>query len=320
MRSFSILVCTYPAPPSLEILLSSLQRQNWQPGDEFILVDNGVSEPRKTEVKALVASLSPYLETHYVEEPAPGLGAARLAGFRRTTGDWILLLDDDNELTDGCVETLRKFVQENAELGGVCPAIYAEWKNEPPRWLRKASTEFLSVNHAGEFIPRFPRTIWSAAEGIPMRPPGGGMVIRAEVAKGFVRLSEEQPVYVNMGRTRGSMLGCEDEVIYSITNFLGYSTAYVPEVKVKHHLPATRSSMKYLCKLAFSMSVSNSRLRRIRKPHESTWSRLRISFFALASVRKSVRWGLRSTIIAFAKTFGLLSGLWLTPRIGAGHT
>jgi glycosyltransferase involved in cell wall biosynthesis len=311
MRSFSILVCTYPAPPSLEILLNSLERQNWQPEDELIFVDNGVSEPRKTEVKRLVAGLSRYLKTHYVEEPAPGPGPAQLAGFRHAAGDWILRLDDDNELMQGCVETLRDYVQGNDDVGGICPSIYAVWQIATPSWLQRASVELLSVNHCGEFSPDIARKKWTAGEGIPMRPPGGGMVIRAEVAKEYVRRCDEHLAYVHIGRRRNSLLGCtEDLIAYDLTVDLGYSTAYVPEAGIKHHLPEKRASIKYLCDLAFWMSASNAMLHRMEKRKERLWSRVRLSFFALAAIRKRFRFGLRLTIIAFAQAFGLLSGLW----------
>ena len=90
-------VVTFARPATLESMLNSLERQT-RPVDHLLVVDNG-SDPR---VAAIAAShAADYLDSGGNIGPAGGIALGMQHVLARAAeGDWILLVDDDDEPAD----------------------------------------------------------------------------------------------------------------------------------------------------------------------------------------------------------------------------
>ena len=88
----SVVVCTRDRPEALADCLEALAALDPAP-EEVVVVDNA---PEGDATRRVVEAAP--LAVRYVEEPRPGLSAARNAGLRASTGDIIAFTDDDVEV------------------------------------------------------------------------------------------------------------------------------------------------------------------------------------------------------------------------------
>jgi glycosyltransferase involved in cell wall biosynthesis len=247
----SFLICTYQAPPSLDLLFDSLKSQKWEPDDDVILVDNGVETGRLAKVKERMTQLgSAGVQCVYAKEPQQGLTAARLKGFSRLKNEWLVLLDDDNVLGEDALARIRERISSNPELGGICPRIEPVWEEAPPRWVVMLGHEVLSYNTSP--VRKIPDEWieWKGGER-GLRPPGGGMIVHRCAADAFVELSKSSPLLLQLGH-RGTALGSgEDFILYHQIYLAGRYTAYDGSIVIRHLIPKERMRFSYLCRLFF---------------------------------------------------------------------
>jgi GT2 family glycosyltransferase len=90
-ETISVIICTRDRPEQLARCLRSLQHLAYSP-HEIIVVDNA---PSSDATQQLVAQLP---QIRYVQQPRPGLSAARNAGINYATGSLIAFTDDDVEV------------------------------------------------------------------------------------------------------------------------------------------------------------------------------------------------------------------------------
>ncbi len=89
----SVVIPCYNPPRFLEEAVASVRAQDYRP-IEIILVDDGTDSPGG---RRLLQSLAPTV-TRYIEQPNLGLAAARNAGFRAASGEYVAPLDADDKL------------------------------------------------------------------------------------------------------------------------------------------------------------------------------------------------------------------------------
>jgi len=137
----------YFLPDSIESVLAQTY-----PGTELIVVDDG-SPDNVFEV------VSRYPTVKCVQQQNQGLAAARNAGFRVSTGDYVLFLDADDRLMPHAIESHLGCFAKHPEAGFVVGDIdhisvdgsYAD----SPRWPLLESNhyeELLRVNHVANTI------------------------------------------------------------------------------------------------------------------------------------------------------------------------
>lgn len=100
---FSILVPVYDTPPDLlGKLLASVEGQ-WYPDWELILVDD--RSPREATRDEMRAIRDTRVKCHFLTENK-GISGATNEALARATGDFIVFLDHDDELTEDCLYEL----------------------------------------------------------------------------------------------------------------------------------------------------------------------------------------------------------------------
>jgi glycosyltransferase involved in cell wall biosynthesis len=250
MFNLSIIICTHKAPIIINSTIESIISQNDITMVELVIVNNGFSFEREQELHKILNGKISYTIVH---EPAPGLGPARRKGFASAQGDYFILLDDDNTLAPGFVETLIGLIKQYPELGGVCPIVEPVWEVTPPEWLQDFGRLCLSYNACGRFRPQFTEKYWAPHEVTEcLRPPGGGMVIRREVALHYLETVND-PNRIALARQPNSLVGCEDLDIFSGVADLGLGVVFSDSLKVYHHIPKIRITAGYLTRLNYQM-------------------------------------------------------------------
>lgn len=253
----SIVTCSHSAPESWLATLQSLAEQKASDLDfEVLAVNNGFGADRERELSASPPVRALGEKFRLLREDTPGLAFARVKAFRAATGDWLALLDHDNMVEADFVAELGAVVKDDARLGGIVAMITPEWEASPPAWLNEFGVRCLSYTcPTGKTEDFACRRIKADAVAHEPSPPGGGMIVRADVVRRYLEspsLSER----LSCGRSGTTLFGCEDNDLWGEISHLGLETAVSNRVKLRHQIPAERMRTGYLVRLNFSMSYS----------------------------------------------------------------
>ncbi|MFC3639922.1 glycosyltransferase [Camelimonas fluminis] len=106
---FSIVTPTWNTPPALlEAMIRSVQAQ-WYPHWQLILADDASPSP---ETRAALAQISdPRVQVLFTEQNG-GISAATNRAIAAATGDYIVFLDHDDELTVDCLYELARAIRD----------------------------------------------------------------------------------------------------------------------------------------------------------------------------------------------------------------
>jgi glycosyltransferase involved in cell wall biosynthesis len=249
MTSLSFIICSWQAPMSLDETLDSIAKQMPSDGVEIILVNNGFSTVRASELQQRHPAL------RMVNESTPGLAHARRAGFRAARGEFFICLDDDNLIGGNFIDALTGLTARHPNLGCISSVVVPLWEQQPEPWLQEFGKSCLSYNslqvpEAGA-VPQ--EQIWEASnlQGWPA-PPGGGMIIHRSLAEDYLRENDERRL--KLDRVGNNLGGSGDQdIIYRIHD-LGLGAAWSSRLLIFHKIPASRIRMAYLLKLNFRMS------------------------------------------------------------------
>lgn len=227
----SVAVCTWNRAHLLRHTLESMTRLNAPSGLEWeLLVINNNSTDDTDDV---VASFANRLPIRAFVEPQSGKSYALNRAVDEATGDYLLITDDDvlvdPEWLHGYGVGFRRH-PEAAVFGGPITAWFA---GDPPRWLVDAfhQVEFAyAALHLGEEI--------IALDG-RNGPFGANMAIRMEDQ----RKHRYDPA---LGPRPGSGLRGEETAVVKAILAGGAEGYWVPEARVRHHIPLERQTTAYL--------------------------------------------------------------------------
>jgi GT2 family glycosyltransferase len=118
MKRTSIISVNFNQPEVTIDFLKSIQLYENPKEIEVILVDNGSREDHQTNFKSV------YPELVYIRsEKNLGFAGGNNLGIRSATGDYLLLLNNDTEITAGLIETLRNELDNRPEIGMISPLL-----------------------------------------------------------------------------------------------------------------------------------------------------------------------------------------------------
>ena len=105
----SVIIPTYNRKNTLPRAVESVLNQTYKPV-EIIIVDDGSTDGTKEWFSEM------YPLVHYIYQVNSGVSSARNTGINSASGDWIALLDSDDERLPDKLEIQVKLLQNNAEL------------------------------------------------------------------------------------------------------------------------------------------------------------------------------------------------------------
>jgi glucosyl-dolichyl phosphate glucuronosyltransferase len=181
------------------------------------------------------------------------LGFARGRGFQESGADWISLLDDDNTVEPDFLEVLIEVTGKHERIGGIIPWVAPVWEREPEPQVEAICATCLSYNSPSFGAERVEQLLPAAEFERVERPPGGGMIVHQSVARLYAQADGKR---MALGRTGESLIGCEDHDIWMGIKQLGLDMIRTNRLRLYHHIPASRTELKYLLRLNYSMSMS----------------------------------------------------------------
>lgn len=132
----SVVIPAYNAAERLPTALDSVRAQTY-PSEklEVIVVDDGSTDDTAAVAREHLRGASP-METQVMSVENGGPSWARNVGWRRSSGEWIQFLDDDDLLTPGKIETQAAYAKT---VGSEAAVLHSDWErmsqNEDGEWV-----------------------------------------------------------------------------------------------------------------------------------------------------------------------------------------
>lgn len=216
---------------------------------EVLVVDNNSSPPLRER------PLMSRYAVKIVEEPTPGLTAAREAVFAQARGDLIVFVDDDNVLEPGYVAAALQAFDRDAKLGVLGGSVRAEHERPISGWAAQFEPSLAVRPYPDDFYAETTSPPWS--ENFPV---GAGMVVRRELARAY---QDDCATTQRIEGRRGSALSSGEDLdlgLFALSR--GYKLAVTGAMQLVHLISVDRLAVPYLSRLAESNVRSSLELER----------------------------------------------------------
>ena len=197
-------------------------------------------EKRKAEkTPSAISDLPPTPSVRVVREDKVGLTNARLRGFAETTGEIVVLVDDDNVLAPDYLEQVVWIAREHPFLGTWSGNVVLEIEPGapgPPRELRHLLCERIVE-----------RDLWSNDPShFQATPWGAGECIRREVADAYGEKVMREPRHRQLDLQGAQLVyGGDTDIAYTGLE-KGLGMGVFKKLRVSHLTPASRCEEEYL--------------------------------------------------------------------------
>ncbi len=252
---------------------------------ELALIDNASRDP--SVFNSLDLSWHP--RARVVREETLGLTAARLRGFGETTGDLIVLVDDDNVLAPDYLARVAHAFAADATLGALGGRCLPEFESPPPPWTREFDG-LLALRDPGDAPAR---AVWPASgpREYPLcSPVGAGLALRRSGAAAYVAALARDSRRRAFDRTGTQLVSGGDNDLVMTVLETGLAVAYDPALRLTHLIPAARSERLYLGRL--NRAIARSWARVLALHGIRPWRAIGPRTVALRQARARLRAGL----------------------------
>ena len=213
------------------------------------VVDNRSTDGTRAVIESFVERYPGQVQ--YCYEAAPGRSHALNAGIAATRGDYVAMIDDDEEVDRTWLRTIATaFADPSTDfIGG---PYLPRWGSERPAWLGTAYRSAIGWAEAGDTIQQF-------GPGCDAMLMGGNAVVRRSV------LERVGPYSTDLGRTPGGrLLSCEDDDMFGRLLASGARGFYRPDLIIHHYVAPERLTKRYFRRWCFWRGVSMGVLDRRR--------------------------------------------------------
>lgn len=242
----SVVLCTHnPRREHLSRTLRALAAQSL-PREEWDLwvVDNNCDPGLTSWV-----DLRWHGAGHLIAEPVPGKTHALLNAFRRSTGQLVVIVDDDNELASDYLALAVEIAASRPEIGVFGGSLTGEFEISPPEWI-------------GPYLPgmavhEIESDLWANLDGFNVAVPyGAGMCARREVVISYAENCRKMPWRTALDR-RADVLGSGGDTDIALTALeLGLGYGRFARLRLKHLVPAERLTEEYVVRLYAGFAYS----------------------------------------------------------------
>lgn len=234
----TLIVCTYNNAASLGRTLEAFVVQD-VPRDDWtvIVVDNNSSDATATVIdNAISAGSIPGL--YRLFEPCQGLSQARRAGVAACRTEWLAFIDDDCTPEPDFVSNALAFAASHHRAGAGGGRIRLRWERNPGTFFDR-----YAASYAGQDYGDSPRALDVLSGGEHL--VGAALLLRRDALLDSGWMGD-----ATLCDRRGAELtsGGDTEIVYRIAR-AGWELHYRPELRAVHHIPATRMTVPYLCRL-----------------------------------------------------------------------
>lgn len=247
----SVIIPTYnPSQDRLRRVLSALKSQTLSANRwETLIVDNASHPPLSPD---FLPEEQP-LNLRLIHEPQPGLTHARKRGILETSGQWCVLVDDDNVLAPDYLEQTLAFFTTHPNVGMLGGKVLPEFETEPAAW-QKEFFPLLALRDLGD-APILSGALAKTKKGTVAYPEcapiGAGMALRRKAALIWAEKTSQ------LSDRKGNNLtsGGDNDIVLTLMEH-GWEAAYSPDLKLTHLIPASRLQPDYLARLNHGIQKS----------------------------------------------------------------
>jgi GT2 family glycosyltransferase len=241
---YSVIIATCNRAADLRDTLGSLAGLRPHGGWEAIVVDNNSTD----DTRSVVAEAAPRFPValRYLFEPEQGRSPALNAGIRAAQGDIIVTTDDDVRVEADWLDRAAQGLERSGcdYVGG---RVLPIWGGPRPAWLPNRGGKHWAViallDYGAEPIEFGARV-----------PLGVNMAFRR---RAFERAGVLDP---QIGRKAGTLLGQEVREWCVRARGAGVRGFYVPEMVVRHIVPASRLNKAYFRRWFYWRGISRAKL------------------------------------------------------------
>ncbi|OJJ19309.1 hypothetical protein BKI52_21085 [marine bacterium AO1-C] len=251
----AIVVCTYNPKQEIFVrLLDAINKLRYDQPEriECIIVDNN-STPALKDIPYVVELLDkcPFKASIYVEKEQ-GLTFARIAGVQNTSAPVVIFFDDDNEPDPEYLKGIQEAIKQHEFVGIWGPGqINVDFLGKIPSKIEgHLLGTFQQRNHNQT---RFANTL-SFTEA---HPYGTGMVCKREALKNYLTAIEQQALSASDRKGNSLASAGDTQILLSAIN-QGWAVGTSPLLKLNHIIPPSRTTSKYIKRLAFSTSMTGN--------------------------------------------------------------
>ncbi len=248
----SLIIATYNREDYLLRTLGSLIDQTLDAELFEIIVVNNNSTDHTVEVCRSFMEAHPKLNFTMVTETHQGLSHARNCGITHAKGDYFVIIDDDELVSNDFVKSYYDFFRDYptvAACGGVVTPLY---ESPIPAWLSHYTERPIAGTfYYGKKIVPFPKHTY---------PGGGNMGIRRTAIDHYGMFRPE------LGRTGNSPMGGEEKDLFARLRASGEEIYYIPNAIIYHIIPEQKLTSEYFNRLTLMIGKSE----RIRTRHLGT--------------------------------------------------
>lgn len=145
---FTVIITTYNRANLVRRAIDSVLQQEW-PTLEIIVVDDCSSDNTANIIPTLYPKVK-YLRQEFNQGPGP----ARNRGLREATQPWALILDDDDALMPGSLQTIVESMKDLPQLDKYPTLNFAHGNGKlVAPFLIVRAVDYLKGNIKGDFVP-----------------------------------------------------------------------------------------------------------------------------------------------------------------------
>lgn len=144
MKTTSIITVNFNQPQVTVDFLKSVRANTTVQQVEVILVDNGSKEDHEADFMAV------YPELIYIRsEVNLGFAGGNNLGIRKAKGNYLLLLNNDTEITDNLIPVLEQELEDRPEIGLLSPLILYYEQPEVIQYAGFTPMNYLTCRNEG---------------------------------------------------------------------------------------------------------------------------------------------------------------------------
>lgn len=245
----SILICSYNRQRLLAATLDSLAMMVVPPDIrwEVIVVDNNSSDGTRAEVEGRASGFPAPLR--WLFEGTQGKAHALRTGIEGSTADVILFTDDDVDVPPGWLEQSVRPLMERSDIDYTGGPVLPAWECEPPGWINGN-----------------PGVLWGPIALLDYGQEGFILEDRGRIAMGVNMAVRRRLIdrvggfHTGLERKGQSLMGQGQAEFFFRTRRVGARGAYVPEMALRHHVPASRMTRQYYRRWWYWKGVARARM------------------------------------------------------------
>jgi glycosyltransferase involved in cell wall biosynthesis len=238
-KGISIIVCCYNSALRLPETLRYLAAQEvlsmipW----EVIIVNNASKDNTSDIAKLEWGKYHCKAAFKVIDQPIPGLSAAREKGIETSKFEYVLFCDDDNWLDKNYVNIAFETMESHPDTGIIGGQSSGFFEIQQPFWFQSFSQSYVVEKPmlSSGYLPEDREYL-----------AGAGMLIRKGLYRNL-KILGFNPILT--GRNGKSLMSGEDYELCLLANYLGYRIYYEERLSLVHFMTKERLSWDYCIKM-----------------------------------------------------------------------